>query len=159
MEIAAALRPLLALAEAHHARLSIEAYLKTAIHSPERFLALYELAGSDALCVNIDPTSLYDYQDLWMPQGKVEHVCRTLAGHYGLVHIKEVALNEGFHIHAGLALLGQGQTDWAEMLRLVEPHLPPDSWAILEHVQTPEEARSSVALLRAAAKKVGVTLE
>lgn len=31
-------------------------------------------------------------------------------------------------------------------------------WAILEHVQTPEEARSSLALLRAAALKAEVTL-
>lgn len=158
-EVARALEPLLALAEEHGVKLSIEPYLKTAIHSPERFLALHQRLGSDALRVNVDVTSLYAYWDLWDPRETVAHVCTALAGHYGLGHLKEVALDEGFHIHAGLAPLGQGPTDWAQVLRLMAPHLPADSWVILEHVQTPEEGRASVALLRDAAHEAGVTLE
>jgi hypothetical protein len=38
------------------------------------------------------------------------------------------------------------------------PHLPEDSWAILEHVLSPEEGRASVAFLRAAAAEAGVEL-
>ena len=46
-----------------------------------------------------------------------------------LVHIKELALADGFHIHIGLAALGQGPTSWAEVLRIVvAPHVPEDSW-------------------------------
>lgn len=157
-EVARALSTLLALAEQHGVKLSIEPYLKTAIYSAERFLALKQKVGSDALRVNIDVTSLYDYWDLWDPGETARHTCAALAGHYGLVHVKEVALNEGFHIHAGLAPLGTGPTDWAEVLRLVAPHLSQDSWVILEHVLTPEEARSSLALLRDAAAQAGVTL-
>lgn len=157
-EIAAGLRSLLALAEQHGVRLSIEPYLKTAIYSAERFVALWERLKSPALCANLDVTSLYDYADLWEPTAKVRRTCAGLAGHYGLVHIKEIALAEGFHIHAGLAPLGQGPTDWAEVLRLAAPHVPADSWVILEHVATPEEARASVALLRAAAAQAGVAL-
>ena len=158
-DVASALRSMVALAEQHGVKLSIEAYLKTAINTPERFLALQEKVGSDALRVNIDVTSLYDYQDLWDPTKKVRHVCTALAGHYGLGHIKEIALAEGFHIQAGLAPLGEGPTDWAEVLRLMAPYVPQDSWIILEHVATPEEARSSLALLRAAAEKAGITLK
>ena len=88
----------------------------------------------------------------------MRHVCTALAGHYGLAHVKEVALAEGFHIHAGLAPLGEGQTDWSEMLRLMAPHMSADSWVILEHVQTPEEARNSLDLLRAAAVEAKVAL-
>ena len=156
--VAAALTPMVELAERHGVKLSIEPYLKTAIHSPERFLALKRKLPSGALRANVDPTSLYDYQDLWDPRGKVRHVCTALAGHYGLGHIKEIALSDGFHIHAGLAPLGAGLTDWSEVLRLMAPHLPPDSWVILEHVQTPEEGRASVARLRAAAATASVTL-
>ncbi|MBN1580832.1 MAG: sugar phosphate isomerase/epimerase [Anaerolineae bacterium] len=157
-EVARALAPLLALAEEHGVNLSIEPYLKTAIHSPERFLALQERVRSPALRCNIDPTSLYTYWDLWDPRETVHHVCTALAGHYGLAHVKEVALAEGFHIHAGLAPLGTGMTDWSQMLRLMAPYLPEDSWVILEHVQTPDEARSSLGLLRVAADAAGVTL-
>lgn len=158
-EIASALAPVLALAEKAGVFLSIEPYLKTAIYSPERFLALHARVGFDALRVNIDPTSLYDYWDLWNSDEKVNHVCTALAGHYGLGHIKEIALAEGFHIHAGFSPLGEGVTDWAEVLRLMSPNLPDDSWVVVEHVQTVEEGRSNLKYLRKAAASVNVTLE
>ena len=79
---------------------------------------------SDALRVNIDITSLYAYWDLWDSRETVHHICTSLAGHYGLGHIKEIALAEGFHIHAGLAPLGQGVTDWAEALKVHSLILP-----------------------------------
>ena len=162
-EVAEALIPMLALAERHGAKLSIEPIIKSAVYGPESFLALHERVAraggaSDALRVNVDPTSLYDYWDLWDSKETVRHFCITLAGHYGLGHVKEVALSEGFHIHAGLVPLGAGNTDWAEMLRLVAPHMPEDSWVILEHVATPEEGRNSLGILRAAAKEAGVSL-
>jgi hypothetical protein len=40
-----------------------------------------------------------------------------------------------------------------------ESHLPPDSWVIVEHFQSPDGARSNAALLRAAALQAGVTYE
>ena len=82
----------------------------------------------------------------------------ALAGHYGLAHIKEVALDEGFHIHAGLAPLGAGNTDWALMLGGIAPHMPEDSWVVLEHVATPEEGRNSLGILKTAAEKAGISL-
>jgi sugar phosphate isomerase/epimerase len=158
-ELAQALAPMLALAEQHGAKLAIEPYLKTAIYTPERFLALYDRLQSDALRINIDVTSLYAYWDLWDSTERVEHVCTMLAGHYGLGHLKEVALMEGFHIHAGLAPIGTGITDWAEVLRLMAPHIPNDSWVILEHVLSPKEGRQSYAYLQDAAAKAKVTLK
>ena len=110
---------------------------------------------SDALVVNIDPTSLYAYWDLWDPAKTVEHVCTALAGHYGLVHLKEIGLHEGFHIQSGLTPIGTGPTDWGQVLRLVAPHVPEDSWVILEHVLSADEGRASLALLREAAKVAG----
>ena len=157
-ELADALVPALTLAEQYGVNISIEPYLKTAIYSPERFLALQKRVKSSRLRINIDVTSLYDYWDLWDARKTVEHICTTLAGHYGLGHIKEIALAEGFHIHAGLAPLGQGVTDWGQVLGLMAPHMPDDSWVILEHVQTPEEGRASLALLRTAAAQVNVAL-
>jgi sugar phosphate isomerase/epimerase len=157
-EVAEGLAPLLALAERHGIYLSIEPYLKTAIHSAERFLALQERVRSPHLRANIDVTSLYAYWDLWDPRDLVQRTCTMLAGHYGLVHVKEIALSEGFHIHANLAPVGRGPTNWAEVLRLIAPHLPEDSWVILEHVPTREEGYANLAALGAAAQAAGVTL-
>ena len=111
------------------------------------------------LRANVDPSSLYNYEDLLYPRGRVEAVCNGLAGHYGLVHLKEIALNDGFHIQSGLAPIGKGRTDWSQMLRLIAPHVPADSWVILEHVLTVEEGRESFRLLRDAAQKACVGLE
>ncbi|MCU0501709.1 MAG: sugar phosphate isomerase/epimerase, partial [Anaerolineae bacterium] len=76
-EIAAGLAPVLALAEQYGVRLSIEPYLKTAISSAGRFVALWERVKSPALRANVDVTSLYDYADMWQP---AETVRRTCAG-------------------------------------------------------------------------------
>lgn len=158
-KVADALKPLLESAEKHGVYLSIEAYLKTAVNSPESFLKLKEMVGaSDALRVNIDVTSLYTYEDVWNPEPKVAHICQTLVGHYGLVHLKGVALKEGFHIHIALAPITEDRTDWSQVLRFVSPHLPEDSWCILEHVLTPEEARASMVHLHQAAKNADVML-
>lgn len=158
-EVADTLKPLLELAEKHNAKLSIEAYLKTAIKSPETFLRLKEkVADSDALRINIDPTSLYNYEDMWNPADKVEHVCTALIGHYGLGHLKGVKLVDGFHIHIELAPITEDPTDWSQVLKLMSPHIPDDSWIILEHISSPEEARASLALLQQVANDADVTL-
>jgi sugar phosphate isomerase/epimerase len=162
-EVAEALTPMLALADRYGARLSIEPINKSAIYSPDSFLKLHERVAraggaANALRINVDPTSLYGYWDLWDSTETVRHFCTVLAGHYGLGHVKEVALGEGFHIHAGLAPLGEGNTDWSLLLGLIAPHLPEDSWVILEHVATPEEARNSLGILKDAAARAGVSL-
>ena len=157
-KVAEALRPPLRLAEEHGTKLCIEAYLKTAVNSPEAFLALWHKLGSDALRVNIDVTSLFDVRDMWAPERTVEHICTSLAGHYGLGHIKDLALAEGFHAHIDLAPLGSSATDWAQVLRLIKPHLPDDSWLILEHIATPDEAAQSLKRLWDAAEKAGIDL-
>jgi len=153
-----AIAPLVALAEEHGVCLSIEMYLKGVIHSVSQFKALRRLVGCDALRANVDPSSLYTFWHAVHPARAVEDVCTGLAGHYGLVHVKEVAVSEGFHVHMGLVPLGMGHTDWAQMLRLVSPHMPEDSWLILEHVLSPEEGRQSYRVLMDAAGKARVTL-
>ncbi len=158
-QIARTLEPIIKLAEQHHAKISIEAYLKTAINSPESFLALWQKIGSDALRVNIDVTSLYDVRDTWNPSASINHTCSTLAGHYGLGHIKDIKLEEGFHVHMGLGPLGSSATDWAQVLQQMNPHMPEDSWLILEHVANPDEAEASLKILRDAANRAGVTLK
>ncbi len=152
------LAPIARLAAKHGVIITVEPYLKTAVGTPERFLALHEKVGSEALRCNLDVTSFYTWEEMWDSRKSIAHTCETLAGHYGLVHVKELALADGFHIHIGLGPLSGGATDWADVLTRVAPHMPADSWLILEHVATPEEAAESLALLRAAAERAGVVL-
>lgn len=155
--IAMALGPLLERAERHGVLLSIEPYLKAAVSGASQFLALHEMLGSKALKVNIDVTSLYNYAEFIDPSPLVRRTCRALAGHYGLLHVKELALGEGFHLNASLAPLGTGPTDWSLVLAETAPHLPDHSWLVLEHVSDLREATASLAILRAAAVQAGVS--
>jgi sugar phosphate isomerase/epimerase len=157
-EMARALESPLKVAEKCGAKISIEAINKACIHSPERFLKLKAKVGSDALRCNIDPTSLYGYWELIDSKAFITHLCTSLAGHYGIVHIKETALKDGYHIHSEMVPVGEGYTDWALFLGLVSQHIPADSWVLIEHCATPDEARNSVKLIKEAAQKAGVTL-
>ncbi len=156
--LARELEPVVRLAERYQVNLSIEAYLKGAVCSAERFIELWQKIGSDALRCNVDVTSLYTFWDMIDPSDTIARTCNGLAGHYGVGHIKDVGLAEGFHVHITLAPLGSSPTDWAEVLRLMAPNLPEESWLILEHIATPEEAAASVHLLRRAAEQAGVPL-
>ena len=157
--VAEVLEPLVTLAAEHGAKLSIEPYLKTAISSPERFLAVHgRMSRPEALVANVDVTSLYDFRDYAAPAARCREVCEGFAGHYGLVHVKDIALADGFHLDMKLGPLGSSPTDWAEVLRMTAPHLPDDSWLILEHVADAEAARRDAERLRSHAVEAGVTL-
>lgn len=156
--LADALRPFVSMAEENGVRLCVEPYLKGVVHSSERFLRLHERVGSDALRCNVDPSSLYDFHDAISPQQIIRRTCGDLAGHVGLVHIKEVVVHEGFHVHMGLAPLRDGNTDWSLVLELIVPHVPEDGWVILEHILSPEQGRQDFAILRSASDRAGVEL-
>jgi sugar phosphate isomerase/epimerase len=158
-EAAANLKPLCEKAGTAGACLSIEPYIKSAVSSPERFLALAEKVGSPALRVNLDVTNFFGLDEMWDCTETVRNACRSLAGHYGLVHVKDVVLREGFHIHVDLAPIDEGACDWTLMLKEAAPHVPDDSWVVLEHIASPEEARRCTAYLRHCAAEAGVTLE
>ena len=157
--VAQALDPLATLAAEHGAKLSVEPYLKTAINSPARFHALRDrMVRPEALVANVDVTSLMDFRDYAAPAARCRAVCDGFAGAYGLGHVKDIGLKDGFHLQMGLAPLGTSPTDWAEVLRLMAPNMPGDSWLILEHVSDIAEARASVEALRGYARDAGVEL-
>jgi len=156
--LAEALAAMAALAEQHKVCLCIEPYLKGVVHSAEQFRRLHAAVRSDALRCNIDPTSLYDYHDVLDPQPLIRRTCEGLADHCGLVHIKEITVSEGFHVHMGLAPLREGNTDWSLLLELIAPHVPDDGWVILEHVLSPEQGREDYRIVMDAAGRAGVQL-
>lgn len=156
--MAESLKPFVDLAEAKGVKLAIEPYLKGVINGVESFLALKDKLPSDALRANVDPSSLYDFHQALDPASTVDAVCTGLAGAYGLVHLKEIGVEKGFHLKMGLTPIGDGHTDWAMLLGLVAAHVPGDSWVILEHCLSAEEARQNRARILDAADQAGVTL-
>jgi sugar phosphate isomerase/epimerase len=157
-DMAAALKPLLILSENHGVRLSIEAYIKGVVNSSESFDRLYTMCGSSALKINLDITSLYDLRDLINP----DPICRAeipkMKGKVGVVHLKGIALSEGFHIQAGLSPITDDPTDWKLVLDLARTVVDDETWVILEHVQTEAEGEKSIAFIRQIADDLNLAI-
>ena len=157
-DMAKMIAPLLELAGDNGVFLSIEAYIKGVINSPDTFDSLAELTGSSAIKINLDITSLYDLKDLIDP----EPICRTMIPKYngkvGIVHFKGIALDEGFHIHAGLKPITEDPTDWRFVLEETSKVVEADTWVILEHVLSEEEGEKSIMHIKNLASELHIDL-
>lgn len=144
--IAREIEPLLRAAEKADAYLSLEPYIKGAVFSSDRFLSLRRILGDGAkrLRINLDVTSFYDLHALINPDPLCDKLCDDLKDYIGLIHVKEIRLSESFHIHADLAPITEGPTDWERVLRRLIHSPAVDSWLIIEHVQSGEEAQRSI---------------
>ncbi|MBK1875515.1 sugar phosphate isomerase/epimerase family protein [Pelagicoccus mobilis] len=138
------LKPLANVAEEHDVYLSIEPYIKTVVHSPEAFLKLKERVDSDRLRITLDVTSFYDFRDMVDPRNTILNACSTLKGHYDLVHLKELAIVPGFHIHSELVAHDAGNTPWDLVLEQCCDQLGSDSWVVIEHIPNLEDGKRSI---------------
>lgn len=157
-ELAEALREPVARAEAAEVCLCIEPYLKGVINSAKRFRQLCEQLPSPALRCNVDVTSLYDFSDAVASGPLIRETCLGIGDRCGLLHIKEISVDEGFHLHMGLAPLATGNTKWSTVLALTAPHLADDAWVVLEHISSLEQGRDDHRILTEAAAATGITI-
>ncbi|NOZ20448.1 MAG: sugar phosphate isomerase/epimerase [Planctomycetes bacterium] len=155
-EVAVALDPVLSLAEQHGAKIVIEPMVHCVVSVPERFLALKERVKSNALRVNLDICNFFTLKDMWQPAEAVKRICGLLAGHYDLVHCKDLTVSQGVHIHIDETPLGTGVMDWETALHDIARDLPEGGWFIYEHVKSAEDARAGAKLLRDMAQKEGI---
>jgi sugar phosphate isomerase/epimerase len=158
-KVAEKLNPLVKRAESRGVVLSIEPYIKSVVHSPKAFTQLSELIDSPALRINLDITNFYGLMELIDP----DPICRSfipqMKGKVGLIHIKDIGLEDGFHIHAKMLPITEGPTNWKLVLEEASRIVEEDIWLILEHVATPEEAEKSLKYLRSIAVEVGIKFE
>jgi sugar phosphate isomerase/epimerase len=157
-EVAKALEKPLALAEEHGAKVVIEPMIHCMVSTPERFLSLKQRLKSEALRVNLDICNFLTLADMYNPIPAIERICGDLAGHYDLVHCKDLAVTEGVHIHIDETPLGTGMMDWAAALAFIARDLPMDGWFIYEHVKAAGDARRGAALLRQICAGASITL-
>lgn len=153
------LESLVRAAEDAEVALSIEPYVKGVIHSRAAFEALHGRLSSKALKINLDITNFYNLEALIDPDPVCRRLIPQLTGHVGIVHVKDIGMDDGFHIHAGLKPITEGPTDWGLVLELAATAAEPDVWLLLEHVLSKAEADGSIAHLRALAADKGVPLE
>ncbi len=83
-------------------------------------------------------------RDTWNPKPTILHACTSLKEHYGLIHLKELALKPGFHAHIELVAHDQGNTPWDYVLENCRAHIPPESWVMIEHIPSLEDGRRTI---------------
>jgi len=157
-EAARGLASVVKLAESHGVQIAVEPFIQCVVNTPERFLALKEKVGSPALTVNLDVCNFFAFEDMWRPTEAVARICSALAGHYSLVHCKDLTVSKGVHIHIDETPLGTGMVDWDAAMGLVARDLPADGWFIYEHIKAPEDAQRGMEYLTEICKKHGVRL-
>ncbi|RME67270.1 MAG: sugar phosphate isomerase/epimerase [Verrucomicrobia bacterium] len=157
-EAAAVLGPLAELARQHGVFLSLEPHIRSVIATPERAAELCRRVGCEALKITFDITNYYGFFDLLDPGSMIERCERALGGITGLVHLKEVALQPGFHFHAGLVPIGSGRTDWKRVLRAAAQIAPADTWVVIEHCAGAEEAGNAVTIVREASRAANLVI-
>ena len=153
------LAPLARRAAEFGVRLTLEPHIRSVLATPERAARLCALIGEDAVRITLDPTNFMGFLDLLDPLPLLDRCATALSSCCGMVHIKEITPQPGFHLHAGLAPVGTGRTDWERVLQIADRIAPPESWVLVEHCANAAEARESVRLMRSAAARRGLNLD
>ena len=86
-------------------------------------------------------------------------MCKTLAGHYRYVHVKDMKFTPGFHIHIDEAAVGEGVTDWVTAFKHIKQDLSQNGSIVLEHMKTPEQVDNSMVAMKSAVQKAGIVFD
>ena len=86
--------------------------------------------------INLDICNFCRYDDIYRPTEFVRHVCEALAGHYPMVHAKDLIVSDDVHIHIDETTFGEGTMDWKTALQYIASDLPEQGWVVLEHAKT-----------------------
>jgi len=126
--------------------------------SAGEYMRFLRAVDRDAAGIHLDPANsitnprlLYDNRDFF--RNEFEIFGEAVVS----VHLKDVRLDPSqFTVNIQEVPIGKGNIDYANLLRLVD-RLPPDTPAMLEHLETEELYDEAAASLRALAAKAGVT--
>jgi len=146
-EIARALEPWIKRCEEYKVNLTIEPHIQCAIDTPERFLKLKALIGSSRVMVTLDTCNFLHFKDLWNPFPRIADICAQLKGHYTSVHLKNVDLAPGTHLHINEVPFLTGKVEWAPILKIIKRDTP-NAYLILEKVKSEEEALVGITAIR-----------
>lgn len=124
--------------------------------TPDAYLQAIRDIDRPAFAVHLDYANMITGLDQYLNRQAVIRECfRLLGPHIKSVHAKDLMLQKSTPIHIDEVLPGEGEVDFAEVLRLCDA-LPEDMPVLVEHLSTFEECKQGIAHLRAVAKLGGI---
>ncbi|MCY4073429.1 MAG: TIM barrel protein [Chloroflexi bacterium] len=157
MEAASSLRPFVREAEAAGVLVTLEIHFATVLHDWEACRKLVEEIASPALKINLDAANMIRYYDYWSSSDYIRLGIETLGTMIETCHAKDVVMHDALHVHMDECPAGEGCLDYADIIRLIDTHLRPDTYMIVEHTPL-DKLPAAMTYIRNSAAKAGVAI-
>lgn len=129
--------------------------------SAESYLALIRDIDRTAFAVHMDFTNMISAVDRFLNASRfIQEAFTSLAPYIKSVHIKDVTMErEALSVTLRECAPGQGQLDYAHILRVIDRTLPFDMPVLLEHMSTEEEYIRAARYVQSTADALGISTD
>lgn len=131
--------------------LSLKGHVLTTVNTPERASEVAEAIDSPHLRCGVDPVNWMTLEHAFDVGAWTKHIFEILKGRIGVLHAKDVILEDQLVLHLTERAPGEGIMDYPAYLQLGYA-TDPDAWVILEHVPLAKVSEARAHLLASAAK-------
>ena len=156
-EAAAALKPLAREAEAAGLLVTLEIHFATVLCDWKACQKLIEEIASPAVKINLDAANMIRYQDYWSSSAYIREGIESLGALIETCHAKDVVMHDALHLHIDECPAGEGCLNYADIISLVDTHLRPDTYMVVEHTPL-DKLPAAMAYIRESAAKAGVAI-
>ena len=156
-EAATTLKPLARKAEGAGVLVTLEIHFATVLTDWNACRKLIEAIDSPAVKINLDSANMIRFEHYWSSTEYLREGIESLGQMIETCHAKDVVMHDALHLHMDECPAGEGCLDYAEIIRLVESHLRPDTYMIVEHTPL-DKLPAAMAYIRDSAAKAGVAI-
>ena len=156
-EAASNLKPLAREAEAAGLLVTLEIHFATVLCDWDACRKLIEATGSPAVKINLDAANMIRYQDYWNSTDRIRVGVEKLGALIETCHAKDVLMHDALHLHMDECPAGEGCLHYADIIALVDKHLRPDTYMVVEHTPL-DKLPAAMSYIRESAAEAGVTI-
>ena len=156
-EAVTTLIPLAREAERAGVLVTLEIHFATVLCDWDACRKLIEEVDSTAVKINLDAANMIRFDHYWNSTEYLREGIESLAGMIETCHAKDVIMHDALHLHMDECPAGEGCLDYADIIRLVDAHLRPDTYMIVEHTPL-DKLPAAMTYIRDSAAKAGVAI-
>ena len=156
-EAAAALQPLAREAEAVGVLVTLEIHFATVLCDWSACQNLIEEIASPAVKINLDAANMIRYSDYWSSSDYIRAGIESLGTRIQTCHAKDVVMHDALHLHMDECPAGEGCLNYADIIGLVDAHLPADTYMVVEHTPL-DKLPAAMAYIKGCAAQAGVAI-
>lgn len=156
-EAAGSLRPLAREAEGVGVVITLEIHFATVLCDWEACRKLIEEIASPAVKINLDAANMIRYSDYWSSSDYIRAGIESLGALIQTCHAKDVVMHDALHLHMDECPAGEGCLNYADIITLVDAHLPADTYMMVEHTPL-DKLPAAMAYIRDSAAQAGVAI-